>query len=82
MRKFTKDQDIVTLDVDNIKEMVAKLLELFPGIEKPMVDASGELRKFVNVYVNNEDIRFLQGSETAFKEGDEVSIVPAIAGGI
>jgi molybdopterin synthase sulfur carrier subunit len=52
-----------------------------PGIKDRLCDDAGELRRFVNIYVNEEDIRFLKGKETALKDGDEVSIVPAIAGG-
>jgi molybdopterin synthase sulfur carrier subunit len=52
-----------------------------PGIKDRLCDDTGELRRFVNIYVNEEDIRFLKGKETSLKDGDEVSIVPAIAGG-
>jgi sulfur-carrier protein len=52
-----------------------------PGIKDRLCDETGELRRFVNIYVNEEDIRFLKGKETSLKDGDEVSIVPAIAGG-
>ncbi|MBI2016515.1 MAG: MoaD/ThiS family protein, partial [Candidatus Rokubacteria bacterium] len=51
------------------------------GLKERLMDESGELRRFINIYVNEEDIRFLQGKKTALKEGDQVSIVPAIAGG-
>jgi molybdopterin synthase sulfur carrier subunit len=54
---------------------------MHPGLKQRLYDEQGELRRFVNIYVNEEDIRFLKGKETALKEGDEVSIVPAIAGG-
>ena len=53
----------------------------FPGLKERLVDESGEMRRFINVYVNEEDIRFLQGDKTTLKAGDHVSIVPAIAGG-
>ena len=60
---------------------MAELSQRFPGIVKPLLDDKGELRKFVNIYLNGEDIRFADGVETPVKDGDEVSIVPAIAGG-
>jgi molybdopterin converting factor small subunit len=61
--------------------MLQSLDQAHPGLGKPLVDDAGQPRKFVNLYVNGEDIRFLQNAETALKDGDEVSIVPAIAGG-
>jgi molybdopterin synthase sulfur carrier subunit len=53
----------------------------YPGIKERLTDEAGSVRRFVNVYVNEEDIRFLQNQETALRDGDEVSIIPAIAGG-
>jgi len=53
----------------------------YPGISERLVDEKGEVRRFVNVYVNEEDIRFLQNRDTVLKDGDEISIIPAIAGG-
>jgi len=53
----------------------------FPGVKARLCDENGALRRFVNIYINEEDIRFLKGEATALKDGDEVSIVPAIAGG-
>jgi molybdopterin synthase sulfur carrier subunit len=53
----------------------------YAGIKARLCDESGEVRRFVNIFVNDEDIRFLQGLDTELKEGDEVSIIPAIAGG-
>jgi molybdopterin synthase sulfur carrier subunit len=61
--------------------MIESLNSAHPGIKDRLCDESGELRRFVNIYVNEEDIRFLKGKETMLKDGDEVSIVPAIAGG-
>ena len=61
--------------------MIESLNSAHPGIKERLCDDSGELRRFVNIYVNEEDIRFLKGKETILKDGDEVSIVPAIAGG-
>ena len=60
---------------------IAELQGRYPGIKERLVDEAGGVRRFVNVYVNEEDIRFLQNQETQLKDGDEVSIIPAIAGG-
>ena len=65
----------------SITDLVNTLEASYPGIKARLCDDSGELRRFVNIYVNEEDIRFLKGKDTALKTGDEVSIVPAIAGG-
>jgi molybdopterin synthase sulfur carrier subunit len=61
--------------------MIEALNTAHPGMKDRLCDDTGELRRFVNIYVNEEDIRFLKGKETSLKDGDEVSIVPAIAGG-
>jgi sulfur-carrier protein len=81
LRKFTGDQETVTADADSIGALLKSLDAAHPGLGKPLIDDEGNPRKFVNLYVNGEDIRFLDGASTALKEGDEVSIVPAIAGG-
>lgn len=81
LRKLTRDQEVVEVDATNIGSVIDALDAEFPGIAQRLVDESGELRRFVNVYVNDEDIRFLQNRETPIQNGDEVSIIPAIAGG-
>ena len=81
LRKFTGDQETVTADAQNIGALLKSLDAAHPGLGKPLIDDEGNPRKFVNLYVNGEDIRFLDGKDTSLKEGDEVSIVPAIAGG-
>ncbi len=81
MRKQTNERDTVEVNAGTIATMVAELTALFPGIEKRLVDDKGDLRRFINFYVNEEDIRFLDGKDTPIKDGDAVSIVPAIAGG-
>ena len=82
LRKLTNDQDTVQVDgAGNIDQMMQDLETQFPGMAGRLRDDSGELRRFVNIYINDEDIRFMQGKETAIKDGDSVSIVPAIAGG-
>lgn len=82
MRKQTNEQDTVEVNAGTIASMVSELTAQFPGIEKRLVDDKGELRRFINFYVNEEDIRFLDGKDTPIKDGDAVSIVPAIAGGL
>ena len=72
-------------EVDVTSSSIASLLEEletnYPGMKERLCDEQGELRRFVNIYVNEEDIRFLDGKETKINDGDEVSIIPAIAGG-
>ena len=81
LRKFTDEQETVTAQAGTVATLVADLERQFPGIAARLTDEQGELRRFVNVYVNEEDIRFLAGKDTPVKDGDAVSIVPAIAGG-
>ena len=81
LRPLTKGQGEVEAQARNITEMIDTLNTSHPGIKDRLCDETGELRRFVNIYVNEEDIRFLKGKETSLKDGDEVSIVPAIAGG-
>ena len=81
LQKMTKDQPIVTIDATSIREMIDRLEAAYPGIASSIVDDSGKIRRFVNVFVNEENVRSLSGENTAVKDGDEVSIIPAIAGG-
>ena len=81
LRRVTNGQDKVNVEGATINEIVSSLESEFPGMKERLCDEQGELRNFVNVYVNGEDVRFLQGIETPTKEGDEISIVPAVAGG-
>ncbi|MEO0433681.1 MAG: MoaD/ThiS family protein [Cyanobacteria bacterium J06656_5] len=81
LQKFTNNEATVEIGGDNIVALLDALEAKFPGIKARLCDDSGELRRFVNFYVNSEDIRFLDGKDTALSEGDEVSIVPAVAGG-
>jgi molybdopterin synthase sulfur carrier subunit len=71
----------VEIEASNVGEVMQELQARYPGIQERLLDESGEVRRFVNVYVNEEDIRFLQNKETVLKDGDEMSIIPAIAGG-
>jgi sulfur-carrier protein len=81
LRSITKGNAEVQAKGGTVAEVVEDLERQFPGLRERLVDEGGELRRFINIYVNEEDIRFLQGQRTALKEGDQVSIVPAIAGG-
>jgi sulfur-carrier protein len=81
LRPLTKGLGEVDAQAHTIVEMIDTLNTAHPGIKDRLCDDTGELRRFVNIYVNEEDIRFLKGKETSLKDGDEVSIVPAIAGG-
>lgn len=81
LQKMTGNKPEVNASGTNIKAILADLEKQFPGMKDRLYDEKGSLRRFINFYVNNEDIRFLKGETTPVKEGDEVSIVPAIAGG-
>ncbi|MGH7801200.1 MAG: MoaD/ThiS family protein [Thermodesulfobacteriota bacterium] len=81
LRRLTGDKDEVTINAKNIRELIEGLEKQFPGVKERLCDESGNVRRFINLYVNNEDIRFLKGIETELKESDIVSIIPAIAGG-
>jgi len=81
LRKLTADQDSVSADGASLSECISSLEASYPGLKERLCDESGEIRRFVNIYVNGEDVRFLQGLATPIKDGDEVSIVPAVAGG-
>ncbi len=81
LRTLTKGQGEVETTASTVEEMIERLNSVHPGIKDRLCDDTGELRRFVNIYINDEDIRFLKGKETSLNDGDEVSIVPAIAGG-
>ena len=81
LRRLTNGQDKVSVDGATVGDIVGSLETQFPGIKERLCDESGEIRNFVNVYVNGEDVRFLEGLNSQTKSGDEISIVPAVAGG-
>jgi len=81
LRKLTNDLDIVSADGGTLVACIDGLDNQYPGLKDRILDETGQLRRFVNVYINGEDVRFQQGVETALNAGDEVSIVPAVAGG-
>jgi molybdopterin synthase sulfur carrier subunit len=81
LQKLADDKSEVNVEAGTLREVVSQLAEKNEEFKTRLLDDSGELRRFVNVYVNEEDVRFLQKLDTPLKDGDEVSIVPAIAGG-
>ena len=81
MRALAKGNADVQAKGDTVEDLIGDLDRQFPGLRDRLVDEAGELRRFINIYVNQEDIRFLDNKATRLKDGDEVAIVPAIAGG-
>jgi molybdopterin synthase sulfur carrier subunit len=81
LRKLTNELEVVQATGSTIQEVFNILDQAFPGLKERICDDSGQVRRFVNVFVNDEDIRFLEESATPVKDSDEISIVPAIAGG-
>jgi molybdopterin synthase sulfur carrier subunit len=81
LRRFTGGSDEVAASGDSIKAILQDLERRHPGIGERLLDEKGELRRFVNVYLNGDDIRFLSQLDSKVKDGDDISIVPAIAGG-
>ncbi len=82
LRKITNGSDEVVAQGANISEVIEDLEKNFPGIKERICEDSGELRRFVNLYLNDEDIRFKENLETVLSDNDELSIIPAIAGGL
>lgn len=81
LQKITGDKGEVEIQASNIQDLLENLEKKYPGIKPRICDEAGKVRRFVNIYLNEEDIRFLKQEATPVKDGDEVSIVPAIAGG-
>ncbi len=81
LRTYTDDQKKVEGSGDTIEALFTYLETRHPGIRARLVEDSGELRRFVNVYLNDEDVRFLGGIKTSLKDGDSITILPAVAGG-
>jgi len=82
LMKLTDNQSEVSAKGETISDIINNLESQFNGIKDRICEENGSPRRFINIYVNEEDIRFLEGEMTAVKEGDEISIIPAIAGGI
>ena len=81
LRKLTNNEEVIEVNAGTVGGAITELQSRFPGIQERLLDENGAVRRFVNVYVNEEDIRFLQNQATPIKSGDEISIIPAIAGG-
>ena len=81
LQRLTNGQGEVQCEGTTVRELLENLEQRCPGVKERICDETGKLRRFVNVFVNEEDIRFLQSDQTPVKGGDEVSIIPAIAGG-
>lgn len=81
LRKLTEEQELVTVDGETVGAVLGELANQFPELKNRLYDDQGVIRRFVNVFLNNDDIRFAEGPDTACADGDEISIIPAIAGG-
>jgi len=81
LKKLAGEQDVIKAKGRTVGEVIQWLTETYPGLRERLRDEKGEVRRFINIYVNNEDIRFIQNLETPLKDGDQLSIIPAIAGG-
>jgi molybdopterin synthase sulfur carrier subunit len=81
LKKLTGEQDVIKSHGKTVGEVLRLLTDAYPELEERLRDEKGEVRRFINIYVNDEDIRFIQNLETPLKEGDQISIIPAIAGG-
>ena len=82
LMKLTDNQSEVSAEGQTISEIINNLENQFNGIKDRICEENGSPRRFINIYINEEDIRFLEGEKTAVKDGDEISIIPAIAGGV
>lgn len=81
LKKYTGDLDCIEIEAGSVSEAMERLEETHPGLKARIFDESGELRRFVNIYVDGEDIRFADGLQTAVPDDGEISILPSIAGG-
>ena len=81
LQRFTKNQSEVQVEGHTVQEVIAHLEQSFPGVRERLCDEQGAIRKFINLYLNDEDIRFMDGEKTDVKDGDELAIIPAMAGG-
>ena len=81
LQKLTNEQEEVDVKASSIRDLIGTLEKNYPGIKDRICDESGNIRRFVNIFLNEEDIRFLEKENTSLKDGDVVSIIPAIAGG-
>jgi molybdopterin converting factor small subunit len=81
LRQYAENQATAEFAVENVGDLLRALVERYPALGRHLFSENGKLRTFVNIYVGDEDIRYLEGEATALKDGETVSIIPAIAGG-
>ena len=81
LRRFTDGVQTIECSSETLPDLLGEIEQRFPAMNKHLRDDNGQVRRFVNIYVNEEDIRFLKNQDTPLKDGDEISIIPAIAGG-
>lgn len=81
LKKLAGDQDVIKGQGSTVGEVIHWLTETYPNLKERLRDENGEVRRFINIYVNDEDIRFIKNLQTPLKDGDRISIIPAIAGG-
>ena len=81
LRKLADGQSELKVSANTVREMIAELESRYNGFDSRLINSSGKVNNFVNIFVNGEDIRFLSGIDSWLKDGDEISIVPAVAGG-
>ena len=81
LARHTDGQKTITTEAKNLPALIAEFEQKFPALAENVKDENGKLRRFINVYVNDEDIRFLGGDSHQFEDGDEVMLIPSIAGG-
>lgn len=81
LRALTNGEEVVTASGTSVLELIEDIDQRFPGVKERICEANGQVRRFVNIFVNEEDIRFLENLQTPISDKDEVSIIPAIAGG-
>jgi MoaD family protein len=81
LRPYTQGASEVSVEGATLSEVLESLDSSYPGIKGRVLDESGELRRFVNIYVDNDDVRFSEGLQTPIKDGGQISIIPAVAGG-
>jgi sulfur-carrier protein len=81
LRKLTNNEELVDVEGNTVDEALTALQSRYPGVKERLMDEKGEVRRFILVHLNDEDIKFLQNRQTPLKNGDEISITPAIAGG-
>lgn len=81
LRKFTDDQDVVAVEAATVREAIDKLIAKHTELGHQLLDQNGEVRRFVNLFLNDKDVRFQGGVNATVQDGDEIAIIPAIAGG-